>query len=457
MRHTATKTTAALLVLGAALVGAPAADAAKKRADPVRRAIAGALEKGAIDPEDAARYRGVYARAVGVGRRLGLQRGSELRYVIGVVRRIASLGRLDAARMPAVFLLLDRNREWWGAKGPPASGARIRFGSSKLIFQYYPGRGLQLQPLANFGALNGYWYARKNESMRALADELEEVRVKRGSSSAWEYYFHFGGGSPPWISGMAQGTAVQALARAGGALGDPSLTAVAAEGLGAFERNTPTGARVPAGEGAWYALYSFAPSLEVLNGMLQSLIGLKTYATLTGDARGGALFDQGHRVARQRIGAYDTGAWSLYSRSSGRPGAEANLNYHTLNRDFSRRLCTLTKDDAYCTAAGNFSRYLREDPTLEPFAPSPAPARGGRGVRFHFTLSKVARAGITVKSSTGRTYLSTSASFARGKRYFRWVPPRLRGEHTYDYTLFARDLAGNAASESGTIRVKPAR
>jgi hypothetical protein len=448
---------AAVLAVGGALAGAPTADAAKKRSDPVRRAIQSALASERINPQDAARYHEIYARALRVGGKLGLQRGRELRYVIGVVRRIAARGRLDAARMPAVFLLLDRNREWWGAKGPPASGARVRFGKTKLIFQYYPGRGLQLQPLANFGALNGYWYARKNESMRTLADELLAVRVKRGSSSSWEYYFHFGGGSPPWISGMAQGTAVQALARAGGALADPALTSIAGEGLGAFERKTPAGARVPAGSGAWYALYSFAPTLEVLNGMLQSLIGLKTYATLTGDSRGAALFDQGHRIARQRIGAYDTGAWSLYSRSSGRPGAEANLNYHTLNRDFSRRLCTLTEDDAYCAAAKNFSRYLREDPRLEPFGPSPAPARAGRGVRFHFTLSKVARAGITVKSTSGRTYLSTSASFSRGKRYFRWVPPRLRSEHAYDYTLSARDLAGNAASESGTIRVKPAR
>ena len=34
------------------------------------------------------------------------------------------------------------------------------------------------------------------------------------------------------------------------------------------------------------------------------------------------------------------------------------------------------------------------------------------------------------------------------------VPPRLRAERTYDYKLFARDLAGNSGSERGTIRVK---
>ena len=430
------------------------AAASARRSDPVRAAIRRALAAGQIEPAEASRYRKTYSRALSLRNRLGLTGRRELGYVVDTLRRLAGAGRLSAGRMPAMFLLLQRNREWWGSKGAPGSGARVRFGKTRLIFQYYPGHGLQIQPLANFGTANGYWYSKKDTSLRALVDELLAIRVARGSFTTWEYYFHFGGGAPPWMSGMAQATAVQALTRAGTRLGDASLLSVAREGLGAFEQRTPVGARVPAGSGAWYALYSFSPGLEVLNGMLQSLIGLQTYATLTGDPRGAALFEQGDRIARARIGAYDTGAWSLYSRSGARPGAEANLNYHTLNRDFARRLCRLTSADAYCTAADNFSRYLREDPQLTPFGPKPAPARAGRGVRFHFNLSKVGRAGITV-SAGGRTYLSTSAGFSRGSRYFRWVPPRLKSERSYDYRLFARDLAGNTRSESGTLRVKP--
>jgi phosphatidylethanolamine-binding protein (PEBP) family uncharacterized protein len=86
----------------------------------------------------------------------------------------------------------------------------------------------------------------------------------------------------------------------------------------------------------------------------------------------------------------------------------------------------------------------------------PSPAVAGKGVRFRFRLSKVGRVGIVVKdSASGRTYLSTSTGFARGKRYFRWVPPRFKGEHTYAFTLYARDLAGNTASVKGEIRVEP--
>jgi len=61
-----------------------------------------------------------------------------------------------------------------------------------------------------------------------------------------------------------------------------------------------------------------------------------------------------------------------------------------------------------------------------------------------------------VKNSS-RTYLSTSGTFGRGRHWFRWIPPRAKRERVYDYQLFARDLAGNTDSQSGTIRVKAHR
>jgi hypothetical protein len=441
-----------LLVLMVSALSDPA-PASGARPDPVRRAVKQAIAGGHLKAADGDRYLGIYAGAVSLRARLSSLRERELGYVIATLRRIARQGRLTAARMPALFLILDRNREWWARQGAPAANARLRFPNSELIFQYYPGHGLQLQPLANFGYANGLWQSKRDLRLRKLIDELVAVRTNRGGFTTWEYYFDFGGGAPPWISGMAQATAMQALARAGTRFADPRLIEIARSGIRAFERRTPVGVRVPASAGAWYALYSFAPRLYVLNGMLQALIGLDAYRVLAGDQRGTALFDQGDRVARARIASYDTGAWSLYSRGTTAPGGEANLNYHMLNRDFARRLCRITSAGAYCNAADNFSRYMKEDPSLDPFRPAPAPATAGRGVRFHFTLSKIGRVGITVRAE-GRTYLATSALFKRGKHFFRWIPPRSMGERTYEYSLFARDLAGNSTSESGTVRVK---
>jgi hypothetical protein len=432
------------------LVTAPAGAAE----DPVRRTIARAFERGTIDADQQSSYRSTYSAALATKRSLSGTRRAELTYVIDTVRRFARQRRLTA-RLAPMFLILQRNRDWWAKAGPPASGARVQLGGSRVIFQYFPGKGLQIHPLANFGRLNGYWQGRKNSDLRSMAADLVSLGVERNGYLAWEYYFEFGGGRPPWVSGMAQGTAMQALARAGDRLADPALTQAGRRGLGAFEQRTPKGVRVPQASGDWYALYSFAPKLYVLNGHLQAVNGLRTHAELTGDAAVLERFQAGDAAARQRIAGFDTGAWSLYSRPSWVTGPEANLNYHTLNRDFARNLCKGTGDPAYCGTADAFTRYLKEDPTLDPQRAVPSPAVGGKGVRFKFRLSKIGRVGVIVRAG-GKTYLSTSASFARGDRYLRWIPPKLKSERTYEYTLYAKDLAGNSSSVTGEVRVKAA-
>jgi D-glucuronyl C5-epimerase-like protein len=442
-------------ILAATLASAPSVEAA--RPDPVKRTVTDAFARGGIDAQERDRYLGSWSAALRTYRLLGGQRRKELGYVIGTVRSLAARKGL-AGRLAPMFLILGRNREWWSKAGPPASGARLRFGSSRVIFQYFPGEGLQLHPLANFGQVNGYWYQKRNGDLRSLVDDLLALRVDRGGFVTWEYYFGFGGGKPPWISGMAQGTAMQALARASTRLSDPSLLEVAKRARGAFERRTPIGVRARQGSKVWYPLYSFAPRLNVLNGMLQAVNGIRTYDDLAQDPVARQLFEAGDRTARAVIGSFDTGAWSLYNRPGGRPGHEANLNYHTLNRDFARNLCKATSAAEYCTTADNFTQYMKEDPTLDPYRAVPSPGTGGKGLRFRFKLSKIGRVGIVVKdSASGKTYLSTNAPFSRGEHYFRWVPPKFDGEHTYTFTLYARDLAGNSTSAKGEIRVKPRR
>src|SRR2546421_1497312 len=143
--------------------------------------------------------------------------------------------------------------------------------------------------------------------------------------------------------------------------------------------------------------------------MLQAVNGVRTYAEISGDQQAQAIFARGDETARAVIGQYDTGAWSLYDRPNGRPGNEADLNYHTLNRDFAQSLCKATKAEPYCRATDHFTRYLKEDPTLDPHRAVPSPATAGKGVKFRFRLSKISRVGIVVKdASSGRIYLSTS-------------------------------------------------
>ena len=239
---------------------------------------------------------------------------------------------------------------------------------------------------------------------------------------------------------------MQALTRAGTRLADPTLLDVAREGLGAFEQRTPVGARVPAGSGAWYALYSFSPSLEVLNGMLQSLIGLQTYATLTGDPRGAALFEQGDRIARARIGAYDTGAWSLYSRSPGRVPARRPTSTTTRSTATSRAGSAGSPRLTLLHGGGQLHALPERGSVAG--AVRPGSRSGARRTRRALPVH-------ALEGGAGRHHASRPAGaptsrrarrFSRGKRYFRWVPPRLKRERTYEYRLFATRPGGQHAA-----------
>ena len=349
-----------------------------------------------------------------------------------------------------MFLILQRNRDWWAKAGPPGSGARVQLGGSRVIFQYFPGKGLQLHPLANFGKLNGYWQGKRNGDLRSLADDLVELGVERNGFLAWEYYFAYGGGSPPWISGMAQGTAMQALARAGNRLNDPALLEVAARARGAFERNTPTGVRVPQSAGDWYALYSFAPRLYVLNGHLQAVNGMRTYAE----------FAPADTAAVERFSAGDVAAQGAHCElRHGRmvallaavleagpggerqlPHAQPRLRPQPLPRD---RRCPCTAP--HPTTSRSTSSRTRPS-TRTSAVPSPAVA--GKGVQ------------VPVQALEGRPRRDRRAlrrqdlpvhqrSFQHGERYIRWIPPRVSDERTYTYTLFAKDLVGNTSSADG--------
>ena len=88
--------------------------------------------------------------------------------------------------MPALFLQLSGTRST-GRAARIRRGQRVFRGSS-LIFQYYPGQGLQIQPLANFGKANGlsclgiFDAPVRAERLRSLLDELSAIAVPAGAS-----------------------------------------------------------------------------------------------------------------------------------------------------------------------------------------------------------------------------------------------------------------------------------
>jgi hypothetical protein len=426
----------------------PAAHAAK------RLTVAGELKRltseGKLTPEDAAAKRAVYDDAKAIERKLTGTRKVELGGVIRDLEGMAERGSFsEPSRLPALFLTLQRNREYWASQPLLSSGARISFPGSELVFQLYPGHGLQIQWLGTFGKLNGYWSGGKRYDTRAeaLLDEALPLATERAGGLAWEYLFPFDGQNPPWVSSLAQGTGLQAMARAATRLQrQDDVFPIALRGLGIFETAPPAGVRVPVGNGAHYLQYSGLPNLFILNGFVQSLVGLYDFAALTGDATARSLFDAGDLAARRQVPTFDTGAWSLYSRGS--TTYESDLGYHTLLRDFLTQLCKRTATVQYCSAEQHFTQYLTTPPVLSVLPRTLVAKKSGK---LRFKLSKISRVSAEVTRGSTRVFTTTPRVLGRGTKTINWTAPKKTGAYTV--TVIATDLNNNKATASGQVTV----
>ncbi len=403
-------------------------------------------------------------------RRAGL--GAALRNL----EAIAATGELVVSRLPSLFQTVSRNREWWSNGPLLRNGQRVSFEGSRLVWQYYAGEGLQIQWLGTFGKANGLWQGLKYDTaLRELLDEALTLAAQRAGGVAWEYLFRFDGGRPPWVSGLAQGTAVQALARAAVRLGEPRYFEAARAGLGIFREPPPAGVRVATPAGAHYLIYSFAPALRVLNAFTQSLNGLNDFALLANDVEGRALFAAGEAQLRTELPAYDTGGWSRYSLAR-----DADVHYHKLSRDFLGNLCQrLTENLArpqvttaaqtggtpmpapgttpppppadpapYCGAAQRFTSYLAQNPRLSLVT---SRARAGKPISIRLDLDKPAFVTLSVRRE-GRTVVVLRDRLGSGRRSLRWRRPP-RGGGLFGVRLHATDLVGNRGSSEGRLRV----
>jgi hypothetical protein len=462
----------------------------------VTRALSSLLSSGQIDQATYKKDYAIYTAAKRSYGRLSGTRRAELGAVLANTQSIAAAGLLSASRQAAVFLTLEKNRYWWTTKPLLSGTVRVGFPPSKIVWQRYPGQGIQIQWLGTFGAGNGFYLSgHENSNLRQLVDEVIPLATNRAGGLAWEYLFHFDGGSPPWTSGLSQGTGLQVLARAGQRLKEPAYTAAAKEALGIFQKPPPQGVRVATKAGAWYAQYTYAPSDRIINGFIQSVVGLYDYTSITKDPLGLKLFEAGDAEARLATPRYDTGAWSLYDQYG-----ESDLSYHELLTEFLQHLCERTRkgppttasgggaratpppatttpptttpttpvtpgggtsastsahaaatqiagDDVYCSTA---KRFTADEATPPAVALLTRSLRGGTRAGIQVSLSKISTVTIKVLKG-GKLVWTNSATVRAGKPRLLWPTPS--GGGTYTVNVAARDLAGNFSTTSGTVAV----
>ena len=385
-------------------------------------------------------------------------RREQLGYVIDSVEALALGNMLSPTRMPAAFTGLERNRRYWRSLPFPAARDQVSFKGSEVVYVYFPGEGLQLHPLTTFKKANNMHGAcERGEAgcdragLRRLLDEMERFAVQRSRKFiAWEYGFHFDGGTPPWISGMAEATAIQAYGRAGDLLRDAHYFDVAKRAIGAFETLPPLGVRTTGfAGGVHYLQYSFAPRLYIFNAFLQSLIGLHDFGRIAGDQEATELFEEAEPEARKEIPLSDVGDWSRYSYR----GPEATADYHELLREFLASMCTRRLGELYCEYADRYRGYQVDPPELTYTGPDVTTAKQLTSIRFR--VSKLSAVEAKVYRGSKLVY-DRLATFRRGVGAFAWRP---RGPGNFTVRLGAKELRtglGKKDKATTEIEVEPA-
>jgi hypothetical protein len=402
-----------------------------------RRGVSNALAQHWLKPEDAQRYRGDVTLAVRDASRLPKLRAL---IVAAQLRQITALwDSYTAPRALALFSQLEQNLSYFESHRLPSERVDVS-DADGVVYRWFPRQGLEFHPLASFGALNDAAARGDTEATSALASALLARAVPRGTRLIWEYAFPFGGGIPPWASGMAEAVAAQALARAGTLLQDASLVAAARR---AYAAVPPLVLALPSGP--WIRLYGFNREL-VLNAQLQAILSLGEYGQTAGDDAAMTLAQAMAGTAQTLLPRFDTGDWSRYELG----GSYAPAEYQAYVTDELAKLAAQTQDPFWVGAAQRFHDYLYAAPQVTVGATPPTlypqPQDGWLDTAsIPITLSQ--RASVTL-SVAGKV---TTWRLGSGRHALTWTPAPTLAAGTYPASISAVNYAGHRA----TLRLAP--
>ena len=419
-------TVAAAFAAGAA---AAPAFAWQRDAATVRVGLDRAVAAGRLAPIEAHEHRRDLAAAIRVVRERGPRSP-----VAAVLRDVARQSpRYDSPRALTLFRTLRLNARLHASGSAPRE--RTVTDADGVAYRLAGGGGHRFHPLASFGNLNRVAAERDYRATIRLAYALLARARSTRDELVWEYQFAAAGGAAPWVSGLAQAVAAQALARAG----------FVEEARRAY-RPVPRRLLLRLPEGPWVRLYGFSGA-AVLNAQLQAAVSIEEYGRRARDPQARRLAQQLREAAGALLPRFDTGAWSLYSLR----GGEATLAYHTYVTSLLWKLADRTGEQRWATWAARFRDQWRKPPEVKRRGPGrpaiPVPADGFREwaeIRFH--LSKPA----------------TVTAFVAGERIVRrlepgdrsiWWKPGPRRPGTYAVRVRAVDRVGNVAER----RLAPVR
>ena len=385
----------------------------------VLKAIARQEAKGHITPGEAARFRSAVNRAALLSGRLPPSRSTPLASQLRQAAAIAP--KLTAPRARALFGQIEANDNWFARHGPPPPRTDIT-DSDGVVYRYFAGKGFEFHPLGNFAALNAAAASRNVAATQRLALALADRGVPAvGGATDWEYYFDYGGGRAPWLSGFAQAVAAQSFARAA-ALDPADAPRLLATARAAFKA-IPGRLTHGTGFGPWIRLYSFNNAV-VLNAQLQSEISLADYAKATGDSAASTLASAMKEASARALPSFSSGYWSYYQL----PSKPSPLSYHVYVVGLLQSLAR--SDPRFAATATEFADFQTEPPRFKLAASGPGAVT--------FWVSKPSTVRL---SALGR---ERRLSVGGGWHTASWTLPSRAG--IFPVAISATDWAGNDAS-----------
>lgn len=209
-------------------------------------------------------------------------------------------------------------------------------GENDNFLDYYtifPSQATTSEGYATFFLNTADWYVQNIE--------VKEKGVRYG---VWSYPFEWPiyELEPGWVSGMAQGLAMQVLVRAWMLTRDSTYLETAYLAMAALEVPVEQGGALirDGADRYWYEEYASpdATLSRVLNGHAHALISLNEFAEVTGDSTAARLFSQGVEALAADIEVYDLGWWTAYDAL----GLLANAKYHAINYELVKELYAIT-------------------------------------------------------------------------------------------------------------------
>jgi hypothetical protein len=428
--------------------------ASKSPARTVGAAVRRAHLTGAITWTERVKFEDDLKKAKRATRTLPDARSAEVQGVLGVARTLARRGELGGERLVAVMYAVNATTYVMRTRPFPLPKDRLLLPRDGLVYEFRPGSGVQPHALGTAGRLNALAGACLHErreakcrpgAVRRTADAMLRVGVRDRDELRMEYEFPFGGGRAGFTSSMAQATAAQALARAGRATGEVRY----AKGASSAYRSLVSDATSvrSGGQVRRFAMYSFRKSMRVLNGEIQTLVGLNDYARVSGNDDARRIVARAARGLVAQFDDWDTGAWTLYNKG----GREATLHYHALAAQFAGRACDQHLAKGFCPAARRFARYTHEKPRLQ-LAVDPR-VRAPRRVAVAVSSSKLTSGALLVRGPANYR-AKYPLTLGRSTVVVRFP---VRREGRFRVVLTGTAVNGKSDREAALVRVKPSR